>query len=216
MREIVLDTETTGLSLTEGHKIIEIGCVELHDGKPTERFFHQYINPQREVSAGAFNVHGIKQDFLSTFPSFSEIFQDFLLFIEDSPLVIHNAKFDLGFINAELALVSREPLRNQIIDTLYLAKKKFPGSPASLDALCQRFRIDLKGRSKHGALLDAQLLSKVYLELSKQALLNFSDNNQKKAIQKRAFLAPRFFPLQKEEEDSYNDLLLRLIALSKQ
>lgn len=211
MREIILDTETTGLSPSHGHRIIEIGCVELQDGLPTGKTFQQYINPQRDIPLDAFHVHGLSQEFLAGFPTFQEISQDFLAFIQDSPLVIHNAKFDLSFINSELSLISCLPLNNPIIDTVHLAKQKFPGSPSSLDALCRRFQISLSQRSLHGALLDAHLLTQVYLELGKPTLLYFKDPDaQQVKRSKRHFYAPRSFTVSDEEKALYQAMKTRL------
>lgn len=166
MREIVLDTESTGLDPDAGHRLVEIGCVELYNHVPTGKTYHQYINPQRSMPLEAFNVHGLSEDFLQQFPVFSDIFEAFLQFLGEAPLVIHNAAFDIKFINAELVLCGQAPVgRNEIVDTLDMARKKFPGSPASLDALCRRYKIDNTQREQHGALLDAELLSQVYLEL---------------------------------------------------
>jgi DNA polymerase-3 subunit epsilon len=166
MREIVLDTETTGLDPEQGDRLVEIGGVELFNHMPTGRTFHQYLNPQRAMSAEAFAVHGLGDEFLRDKPVFSAIVDDFLGFVGDAKLVIHNASFDMKFINAELSWVGRPPIPvDQAIDTLAIARKKFPGSPASLDALCRRFGIDNASRTLHGALLDSQILAEVYLEL---------------------------------------------------
>lgn len=166
IREIVLDTETTGLDPKRGHRIVEIGCIELINHLPTNNQFHVYINPEREMDAGAIAIHGITNEFLLDKPLFKDITQDFLEFISDSPLVIHNAPFDMKFLNAELRWAGLKELAMQrAIDTLVMARQKFPGSPASLDALCKRFEIDKSGRVKHGALIDSDLLAQVYLEL---------------------------------------------------
>jgi DNA polymerase-3 subunit epsilon len=166
MREIVLDTETTGLDPEQGDRLVEIGAVELFNHMPTGRTFHQYINPQRAMSAEAFAVHGLGDDFLRDKPVFSTVVDDFLAFVADAKLVIHNASFDMKFINAELSWVGRPPIPfDRAIDTLAIARQKFPGSPASLDALCRRFGIDNSSRTLHGALLDSQILAEVYLEL---------------------------------------------------
>lgn len=167
MREIALDTETTGLSPRGGDRIVEIGCVELINHMATGEVYHQYINPQRDMPDGAFRVHGLSEEFLSDFPLFGDVAQAFLDFIGDSPLVIHNASFDMGFLNAELerAKMATLPMENTI-DTVKLARKRFPGAQANLDALCRRFGIDNSNREKHGALLDAELLADVYLEFS--------------------------------------------------
>ena len=166
MREIVLDTETTGLDPLVGHRVIEIGCVELINHIATGKTFQTYLDPERDVPAEAAAVSGLTSDFVRGKPKFAEQVDAFLAFIEDSAIIAHNANFDLGFINSELKMVGREKLSaDKAIDTVILARRKFPGAPASLDALCRRFSIDLSGRVKHGALLDAQLLAKVYLEL---------------------------------------------------
>lgn len=166
MREIVLDTETTGLDPAEGHRIIEIACVELINYLPTGRVYQAYVNPERDVPQEASAISGIKTDFLKPFPVFSKIVDDFLSFLGDDKLVIHNAPFDLKFLNSELERLNHPPFPpHRALDTLKMARTKFPGSPASLDALCRRFQIDLTGRTKHGALIDCELLAKVYLEL---------------------------------------------------
>jgi DNA polymerase-3 subunit epsilon len=166
MREIVLDTETTGLKPAGGHRIVEIGCVELRNHVPTGNAFHKYINPERDMPTEAFQVHGLSEGFLSDKPVFAEIVGEFLEFIGDSKLVIHNAGFDTGFINAELKPLGFAAIpMSQAIDTVRMARDKFPGAQANLDALCRRFNIDSSARTKHGALLDAELLAEVYLEL---------------------------------------------------
>ena len=166
MREIVLDTETTGLNPFEGHRIVEIGAVELWHQVPTGRTYHQYINPERDMPAEAFNVHGISEEFLADKPVFTAIARAFLDFVTDSKLVIHNASFDMRFLNAELEWAGLKQIPNeQAVDTLEIARRRFPGSPASLDALCRRFGIDNSMREKHGALLDSEILADVYLEL---------------------------------------------------
>jgi len=166
MREVVLDTETTGLDPASGHRIVEIGCIELVNHVATGRNFHSYVNPERDVPAEALAVHGLTTEFLAGHPTFAAVVDDFAAFIADSMLVIHNAEFDLGFLNAELQKLSRPPLPlERAIDTVTLARRKFPGAPANLDALCRRFQIDNADRSLHGALKDARLLAEVYLEL---------------------------------------------------
>jgi DNA polymerase-3 subunit epsilon len=166
MREIVLDTETTGFEPAEGHRIVEIGAIELFNHMPTGRTFHQYINPLRPMPKEAFEVHGLGDDFLRDKPVFKAVGQAFLDFIEDSTLVIHNAAFDMKFLNAELGLAGLPNLpAERALDTLLIARQRFPGSPASLDALCRRFGVDNSSREKHGALLDSEILAEVYLEL---------------------------------------------------
>lgn len=169
MRQIALDTETTGLSPAHGHRLIEIGCIELVDRKLTGRHFHAYLNPQREIDEGAFKVHGISRDFLKDKPLFKKIAKDFLAFVQDAELLIHNAPFDVGFLNAELKRLQYPKNLEQhcnIVDTLVLAKEKHPGQRNSLDALCKRYQVDLSQRQLHGALLDADLLAQVYLAMT--------------------------------------------------
>lgn len=166
MREVVLDTETTGLNPLSGDRIVEIGCVELVNHVATGKVYHQYVNPERDMPDEAFAVHGLSQEFLGTHPVFADIVDKFLDFIGEDILIIHNAPFDLGFLNAELARAERPPLpMDRATDTVTMARRKFPGAQASLDALCRRFQIDNTGRVKHGALLDSELLAEVYLEL---------------------------------------------------
>jgi DNA polymerase-3 subunit epsilon len=177
LREIVLDTETTGTDPASGDRIVEIGCVELLNHIPTGRFYHVYINPERPMSEGAFKVHGLSDAFLADKPVFAAIADAFMDFVADGRLVIHNAAFDVGFLNAELARTGHSPfLLNQAVDTLSLARRKHPGAPANLDALCSRYGIDNSRRTKHGALLDAEILAEVYIELigGKQADLGLS------------------------------------------
>ena len=178
MKEIVLDTETTGLSVKDGHRIVEIGCIELENLIPTKKKFHSYLNPERKVSEKALEVHGYTDEFLSSQKKFSNIVEEFLNFIKDKRLVIHNAEFDLSHINNELAILGKEKIdRKNVIDTLTLARDKFPGSPTSLDALCKRYRIDNSKRAKHTALIDCDLLAKVYINLldQKEPTLNFQN-----------------------------------------
>jgi DNA polymerase-3 subunit epsilon len=179
MREIVLDTETTGLDPAKGHRIIEIGCVELFNLIPTSQNFHAYLDPERDIPEEAFRVHGISSQFLAGKPVFAAIAGDFMKFIEGCKIVAHNAEFDLRFVNAELALAGLPPIEpGRVVDTLALARRKFPGGPNSLDALCQRFGIDASRRTKHGALLDAELLADVYAELlgGRQASLSLGSS----------------------------------------
>src|SRR5216683_5149238 len=166
MREIVFDTETTGLDPCQGHRLLEIGCIELVNRFPTGQTFHHYLNPERDVPAEAFAIHGLSYDFLKSKPVFADIVADLLAFVGDAPLVAHNASFDLGFLNAELERVKLPAIsRDRLVDTLLLARRKYPGGSNRLDDLCQRFGIDNSRRTKHGALLDAELLAEVYLEL---------------------------------------------------
>lgn len=180
MKEIVLDTETTGISVKEGHRIVEIGCIELENLIPTKNKFHYYLNPERKVSEKAFEVHGYTDQFLSKQKKFNEIVVEFLEFIKNKRLIIHNAEFDLAHLNNELNLLGEKNLKNEIIDTLILARNKYPGSPGSLDALCKRYRIDNSRRTKHTALIDCDLLAKVYVNLidQKEPTLNLQNSDQ--------------------------------------
>ena len=185
MKEVILDTETTGLSVRDGHRIVEIGCIELENLIPTNNRFHCYLNPERKVSEKALEVHGYTDEFLSTHKKFVEIVDEFLGFIENKRLVIHNAEFDLSHLNNELALLGREKLNNEnVVDTLALARDKFPGSPISLDALCKRYRVDNSKRTQHTALIDCDLLAKVYINLldQKEPTLNFKNEDNEKII----------------------------------
>ena len=177
MREVVLDTETTGISVKDGHRLVEIGCVELDNLIPTKNRFHCYLNPERKVSEKALEVHGYTDEFLATQKKFLEVVEKFLDFIKNKRLIIHNADFDLSHLNNELAILGKKKLDNEIVDTLILARDKFPGSPVSLDALCKRFRIDNSQRTQHTALIDCDLLAKVYINLidQKEPLLNFQN-----------------------------------------
>ena len=183
MLEVVLDTETTGLSVKDGHRIVEIGCIELNNQIPTLKRFHCYLNPERKVSEKALEIHGYTDEFLSNKKKFKEIADDFLNFIKNKKIIIHNAEFDLGHLNNELGLLGKEKInRDQVIDTLELARDKFPGSSINLDALCKRFRIDNSKRVQHTALIDCELLSKVYINLidQKEPTLNLYNKNEKK------------------------------------
>ena len=185
MKEVILDTETTGLSVRDGHRIVEIGCIELDNLIPTKNKFHCYLNPERKVSEKALEVHGYTDEFLSTQKKFSDVVEDFLNFIENKRLVIHNAEFDLSHLNNELALLGKEKLDNKnVVDTLALARDKFPGSPISLDALCKRYRVDNSKRTQHTALIDCDLLAKVYINLldQKEPTLNFKNEDNEKII----------------------------------
>ena len=178
MKEIVLDTETTGISVKDGHRIVEIGCIELENLTPTNNKFHCYLNPERKVSEKAFEVHGYSDEFLSTQKKFNEIVDDFLEFIKNKRLIIHNAEFDIAHLNNELNLFGKNKIQNEIIDTLTLARDKYPGSQVSLDALCKRFRIDNSRRTHHTALIDCDLLAKVYINLidQKEPTLDLKQN----------------------------------------
>ena len=180
MKEVVLDTETTGISIKEGHRIVEIGCIELDNLVPTKNKFHCYLNPERKVSEKALEVHGYTDEFLAKQIKFKDIGEQFLEFIKDKRLIIHNADFDLGHLNNELAILGKKDIKNEVIDTLILARDKFPGSPVSLDALCKRYRVDNSKRTQHTALIDCDLLAKVYINLidQKEPTLNFQSNDQ--------------------------------------
>ena len=186
MKEVVLDTETTGLSVREGHRIVEIGCLELDNLIPTKRKFHCYLNPERKVSEKALKVHGYTDDFLCKQKKFKEVFEEFLNFIDGKRLIIHNAEFDMAHLNHELELIGKKKLDNEIIDTLTLARDKFPGSPISLDALCKRYRIDNSKRVQHTALIDCDLLVKVYINLidQKEPTLDFQKQDEKSQVSK--------------------------------
>jgi DNA polymerase-3 subunit epsilon len=200
MREVVLDTETTGLDPADGHRVVEIGCIELIDRIPTGKYYHTFINPMRDMPTEAYRIHGISGEFLKDKPIFSHIAQDFLDFIGTSNLVIHNAAFDIKFLNHELALLGKTEIRmNRAIDTLLIARKKFPGRPANLDALCRRYKISLESRDKHGALIDSELLARVYLELmggAQKAMSlegqssNITQQIEEIALSKRSFDIP--------------------------
>ncbi len=220
MIEIVLDTETTGMDPTEGHRIVEIGCIELDNHMPTGRTYHQYINPERDVPAEVVAVHGLTEERLKSEPTFGEIVGDFLDFLgTDSKLVIHNAEFDMKFINAELKMFGFPSIdKRRIIDTLWMARKKFPGSPANLDALCRRFQIDNSNRTLHGALLDSELLAEVYMELlggrqrgldidtKKETNQEETTNISTKTIE-RTYREPREFSANDDEIASHSKML---------
>ena len=177
MKEVVLDTETTGISVKDGHRIVEIGCIELENLVPTKNKFHYYLNPERKVSEKALEVHGYTDEFLAEQKKFYEIGDHFLEFIKDKRLIIHNAEFDLGHLNNELSIIGKKKINNEVVDTLTLARDKFPGSPVSLDALCKRYRVDNSKRTQHTALIDCDLLAKVYINLidQKEPSLNFQN-----------------------------------------
>ncbi|MEQ9115250.1 MAG: DNA polymerase III subunit epsilon [Rickettsiales bacterium] len=219
MREIVLDTETTGLDPSGGHRIIEIGCIEIENRIKTGRVFHKYINPKRDVPDEAFRVHGISSEFLKDKPCFEDVCDEFLNFIGEEKLVIHNAKFDMKFINFELSKAGKPEVSfERAIDTLIMARKKYPGSPASLDALCKRFGVSLESREKHGALLDSELLFEVYFELcgGRQNKLELSYKSKKVDKGGGAELAPRIdipkrdFVVSEEEEALHAELLKKI------
>ncbi len=217
MREIILDTETTGLDPKDGHRLVEIGCIELWNHIPTGNQYQTYLNPERDVPEGAFQVHGLSQDFLADHPLFRDVVGDFLDFIQDSPLIIHNAPFDLKFLNAELQSVDQNKINNPIVDTLVIARRKFPGSPANLDALCRRFKIDNTKREKHGALLDSEILAEVYLELlgGRQHGLNLesrqvSSSGESEVIQIKDIRVARDFSPSSEELADHQSLIKKL------
>ncbi len=218
-REIVLDTETTGLDPFSGHRIVEIGCVEVVGGARTGAFFHCYLNPERDMPPEAFRVHGLSSEFLADKPVFSQKVDEFLEFIADSSLVIHNAAFDMKFVNFELDKLGFSALSmERVVDTMLIARKKFPGSPSSLDALCKRFNIDLSSRTKHGALLDAELLADVYLDLmgGRQAMLVLDEVKQNAAMNtqllnnKKINLEARIFKISPDEEEAHKAMLTKL------
>ena len=184
MKEVILDTETTGISVREGHRIVEIGCIELENLIPTKKNFHCYLNPERKVSEKAFEVHGYSDEFLSKQKKFKEIVTEFMNFINGKKLIIHNAEFDLSHLNHELEILGMDKIKNQVVDTLSLARDKFPGSSISLDALCKRYRIDNSKREKHTALIDCDLLTKVYINLidQKEPTLDFQIQDNKSQI----------------------------------
>ena len=215
MKEIVLDTETTGISTREGHRIVEIGCIELENLIPTKNRFHCYLNPERKVSEKALEVHGYTDEFLAKQKKFSDIGEQFLEFIKNKRLIIHNADFDLGHLNNELAIIEKKKIDNEIIDTLILARDKFPGSSVSLDALCKRYRVDNSKRTQHTALIDCDLLAKVYINLidQKEPTLNFQSEevkvNQKNSDNADYFkkvIQPTVEELKKHKEYLKNNL----------
>jgi DNA polymerase-3 subunit epsilon len=221
MRKIILDTESTGLDPFNGHRLVEIGCVELKNYIPTGATYHTYINPQRDVPKEAFDVHGLDYEFLKNHPLFSEISAQFLDFIQDDCLVIHNARFDMKFLNFELKACNLPEISfDRAVDTLRIAKEKFPGAPASLDALCKRFNIDNSGRVKHGALLDAELLADVYLELigGRQTAMDLESRLQEGMTNlqgldlERPYREPRTHSPSEEELRLHQDLLKKLNA----
>ncbi len=215
MKEVVLDTETTGISVKEGHRIVEIGCIELDNLIPTKNKFHCYLNPERNVSENALAIHGYTNEFLADKKKFSEIVNDFLTFIKDKRLIIHNSEFDLAHLNNELELSGFKKIENEIIDTLVLARDKFPGSSASLDSLCKRFRIDNSKRTQHSALIDCDLLSKVYINLidQKEPTLDFKSeiesnksHNSTQIKYYKKIISPTSDELKKHEEYLKNSL----------
>lgn len=217
MREITFDTETTGLEPKQGHRIVEIGCIELIDKVRTGNFFHAYVNPERDVPQRVVNIHGITEEFLADKPLFRKIAKDFLHFIGDSPLVIHNASFDMKFINFELERASFPEIHiSRAVDTLPMAREKFPGAKASLDALCERFGVNLSRREKHGALLDAELLADVYIALTggTQSTMFAEENNSKivslsSLHNNREIMQAREFPVSTEELENHKEFIAK-------
>ena len=212
MKEIVLDTETTGLSVKDGHRLVEIGCIELENLIATKNNFHYLLNPERKVSEKALEVHGYTDKFLSDKKKFKDIVDEFLLFIKDKRLIIHNAEFDLAHLNNELKILGKAPIKNEVVDTLVLARDKFPGSPISLDALCKRFRIDNSKREKHTALVDCELLAKVYINLidQKEPKLNFNnlnESNKNKYNKEIKNYSKKIITPSKEEIDKHKEFL---------
>ncbi|NQV22691.1 MAG: DNA polymerase III subunit epsilon [Rhodospirillales bacterium] len=215
MIEVVLDTETTGLDPASGHRIVEIGCLELENHLPTGRTYHQYVNPERDMPTEAFAVHGLSEEFLAEQPKFADVVEKFMDFIGDSTLVIHNADFDMGFINAELAACGLDAISHErAVDTVAMARRKFPGARANLDALCQRFGIDNSDRELHGALKDARLLSDVYLELlgGRQRDLALKADSKAAATQQaeRPYREPRPHAASAEEEAAHGEFMARI------
>ncbi len=215
MREIIFDLETTGLDPKTGHRIVEIGCVELINRKVTGQYFHSYVNPERDVPKVAEKVHGLSTEFLKDKPIFKDVVNDFISFIGKDKLVIHNAAFDMGFINHHLEEIKQKTIDpSRAIDTLEIARKKFPGAKATLDALCTRFNISLERRDKHGALLDANLLAEVYIQLvgGAQGLLNFisMDNEITSTKTRKPYREPRKFSLTEEELELHNNFIKKL------
>ena len=214
MKEVILDTETTGISVKDGHRIVEIGCIELDNLIITQNKFHCYLNPERKVSEKAFKVHGYSDEFLSQQKKFSEIADDFLEFIKDKRLIIHNAEFDLAHLNNELKIFGKDKIKNEIVDTLTLAREKYPGSQVNLDALCKKYRIDNSRRTYHTALIDCDLLAKVYINLldQKEPTLDFKQNSQVEEYQNnkleyyKKIVLPTSDELKKHKEYLKNNL----------
>ena len=211
MKEVIIDTETTGLSVKEGHRIVEIGCIELENLIPTKNRFHCYLNPERKVSEKALEVHGYTDEFLSNKKKFKEIVDEFLDFIKDKKLIIHNAEFDLSHLNNELKLLNKKGIQNNVVDTLVLARDKFPGSSVSLDALCKRYRIDNSKRVQHTALIDCELLSKVYINLIDQKEPTFNlvnnDNDLSEKNNSKVLYFKKVIPLSEEELKKHKEYL---------
>ena len=211
MKEIVLDTETTGLSIKDGHRIVEIGCIELENLIPTKNKFHCYLNPERKVSEKALEIHGYTDDFLSNKKKFIEVVDEFLNFIKGKKLIIHNAEFDLSHLNNELKLIKKNKIENEIVDTLILARNKFPGSLINLDSLCKRYRIDNSKRAQHSALIDCDLLAKVYINLldQKEPTLDFQNREEKTNIldKGKVFYFKKVIKISEEEIKKHKEFL---------
>ena len=215
MKEIVLDTETTGISVQEGHRVVEIGCIELENLIPTKNKFHCYLNPERKVSEKAFEIHGYSDEFLSKHKKFKEVQEEFLNFIENKRLIIHNAEFDISHLNNELMIGGKDKIKNEIIDTLNIARDKFPGSPISLDALCKRYRIDNSRRKHHTALIDCDLLAKVYINLIDQKEPTFIFKNEDTERDKNTFskinYSKKIITPSESEIKNHKDYLLKYL-----
>ncbi len=211
MKEIVLDTETTGISVKEGHRIVEIGCIELENLIPTKKKFHSYLNPERKVSEKALKIHGYTDEFLANKKKFIQVVDEFLEFIRGKRLIIHNAEFDLSHLNNELALIGKNKIENEVVDTLILARNKFPGSLINLDSLCKRYRIDNSKRVNHTALIDCDLLAKVYINLidQKEPTLDFVNQDEKKEIIEKGkiYYFKKVVKISDEEKKSHKEYL---------
>ena len=215
MKEIVLDTETTGISVKEGHRIVEIGCIELENLIPTKKIFHSYLNPEKKVSEKAFEIHGYTDEFLANKKKFIQVVDEFLEFIRGKRLIIHNAEFDLSHLNNELALIGKNKIENEVVDTLILARNKFPGSLINLDSLCKRYRIDNSKRVNHTALIDCDLLAKVYINLidQKEPTLDFVNQDEKKEIIEKGkiYYFKKVVKISDEEKKSHKEYLKKTL-----
>ena len=215
MKEIVLDTETTGISVKEGHRIVEIGCIELENLIPTKKIFHSYLNPEKKVSEKAFEIHGYTDEFLANKKKFIQVVDEFLEFIRGKRLIIHNAEFDLSHLNNELALIGKNKIENEVVDTLILARNKFPGSLINLDSLCKRYRIDNSKRINHTALIDCDLLAKVYINLidQKEPTLDFVNQDEKKEIIEKGkiYYFKKVVKISDEEKKSHKEYLKKTL-----
>ena len=215
MKEIVLDTETTGISVKEGHRIVEIGCIELENLIPTKKKFHSYLNPEKKVSEKAFEIHGYTDEFLANKKKFIQVVDEFLEFIRGKRLIIHNAEFDLSHLNNELTLIGKNKIENEVVDTLILARNKFPGSLINLDSLCKRYRIDNSKRVNHTALIDCDLLAKVYINLidQKEPTLDFVNQDEKKEIIEKGkiYYFKKVVKISDEEKKSHKEYLKKTL-----